>query len=146
MEFWQTYYTESLQTPWRLETLVEPGQVEARETFFVEEPENAKVFAFLPTTNNDCLDMLKRMVLALKYSANEVTFLPIDSEQFESLHYWQSAKKILCFGESFPGQFGDFINWYGHKVMKTHSLENLQSQASLKKATWDHLKVYASLK
>lgn len=138
MEFWREYYIECLQKPWMINA--------AKAPIAIAEPKNSKVFLFSKSIDRDGLEMLHRMVQALKYQPEEVTFLALDPDDVEGLSQWQASKKVLCFGEGFPGQFGDFINWYGHRVMKTNSVENLLLQPALKKLTWDHLKAFASLK
>ena len=57
-----------------------------------------------------------------------------------------SEKKILFFGTQYPGTLGDWQNWYGHQILKTHSIQHLLENVELKKETWAHLKNYAGKK
>ena len=139
MDFWDAYIDVSLQNPW----VIGP---EATDLDPLPEPDNHKIFVIENSLPDELFEMISKMVQAIKYQPEEVSLLAINANQAESIKDWKNSKKILFFGKTYPGSFGQFINWYGHKALQTYSLLDLKTQPELKKQTWEHLKNYAKLK
>ncbi len=136
--FWDTFLAESLQKPWRIQ------QVRSIETQ-LPIPKAPHVFVFTETLGPEKVEMLNNMVIALKWSANNVQILNIKLEQLDDLTVWPEPKAILFFGDEFPGDIGVIKNWYGHRMGQTHSLQKLLEQTDLKRQTWQHLKDFAGI-
>lgn len=139
MGFWDVFIDESLQKPWVIgpEEPTSPGP---------QEPVTDKVFIVSQGLSDDLYVMISKMILALKYKAEDVTILEVDGFNVDFIQEWQTSKKILFFGQSFPGTFGEFSHLFGNQILTTHDLESLKDNIELKKQTWEHLKRYASLK
>lgn len=138
MNFWNIYVTECLQSPWMIrpenQAAIPSSDFENTNVFLVEE--------FLP---DEAYSMLSKMIVAIQLKNEEVTILNQGESSLQILEHQRQAKKIICFGDSFPGTFGECVHWMGHEIVKTHSLKALLDQASLKKETWVHLKKYRQL-
>ncbi len=89
--------------------------------------------------------MLGKMVAALNYQPDSVTIIGAEAHTLDYFEDAQASHKIVFFGNRCPGRFGEAMHWAGHQVVKTHSLEDLISNPSLKKETWSHLKLFAGL-
>ena len=89
--------------------------------------------------------MLSKMILALKYEPSEVTLVENVENRLKDLESLSSSKRVLFFGEDFPGRFGEALHWAGHQVIRTHDLTDLLNRPELKKQTLAHLKLFASL-
>lgn len=140
MDFWDAFIKESLQSPW----MVRPERVPSEPLFEVK---TQKVFVIGHDLPDEAYEMLSKMILALKYDPAHVTVLSANAVEAESLQDISEPKNILFFGkEDFPGSFGEALNWSGHKIFKTHSLNDLLQSPGLKKETWGHLKAYAGLR
>jgi len=136
--FWDIFLTESLQKPWRV--LPKPTADSQ-----IPMPIAPYVFVFRETMSDEKEEMLSKMVKALKWSNQKVQILNITLDHVEDLTTWSDAKGILFFGVDFPGDFGLIKNWFGHRIGKTYSLQNLLDQTELKKQTWQHLKNFAGI-
>lgn len=139
MEFWSEFIKESLYSPWLLKAVLES---DAKPWVL----HNHKVFVVEAGLDNEASEMLQKMIAALKYKQEEVTVLESQAQLEENLQNLSESKKILFFGNDFPGHFGEFQNWSGHRILQTHSVADLLRRPELKKQTWQHLKSYASLK
>lgn len=138
MEFWNVFAEESLQKPWLIS-----NQAHAPE---VSEPHQDKIFILPPGTEDSLYAMVAKMIHALKLRPDEVAILELSQAQLSALESWSEGKRILFFGDEYPGEFGDFIHSYGSLAMRTHALDTLATQVDLKKVTWQHLKKYASFR
>ena len=147
------FFKESLQTPWiggALRDKAGAGSTDLQtasvqgvlQTHF---PENFRIFVFPPDIPEELHRMMEKMVFALGCKPDEVSFLSLSEEGLDELENYQGSRNILFFGDQYPGLFGEFIHWSGHKVMKTHGLDLLKSQPELKMQTWEHLKKYGSM-
>ena len=112
------------------------------ETFEENSTETFKIFIFPPEVSGDLYPMMEKMVSALGYRSGEVSFLELSEEKLDKLKEEGSSKRILFFGDGYPGAFGQLVEWSGHSIMKTHGLDVLRDQPELKKETWEHLKKY----
>jgi DNA polymerase III psi subunit len=139
MFFWSLYTQESLQSPWFIQT---PVPTECTPRFNIP---TQKVFVVVPGELEGALEMLGKMVRALKYKADEVSFLEGTLERVDQLAECDEVKSLIFFGDQFPGPLGQAMNWAGHKMIKTYSLKNLQEKPELKKLTWSHLKTFAEI-
>ena len=135
MDFWGHYLTESLYSPW----LVLP------EGESVPPIRTQKVFVYQGDLSDAAATMLSKMVAALNFPHDSVTIMATDSEPFASLQDQPPGLKLVMFGTELPGRFGEAIHWAGHQVVQTHSLEKLLAKPDLKRETWHHLKMFASL-
>ncbi|MEM7647303.1 MAG: hypothetical protein AAF203_10365 [Pseudomonadota bacterium] len=144
MEFWKVFSEESLQKPWLIS---KPGNepIEMDTRSLIPEPSNARVFVYSPGLNEDHLTMVSKMIFALKWKPEQVELLELSLDQMDGLAQWREEKKIIFFGPSFPGSVGEWMNWQGHQIIKTHDLKTLAEQPPLKRDTWEHLKKYASV-
>ncbi len=107
---------------------------------------NEKIFVVEAGASDAAYSMLAKMVAALQYQPSEVTFLQGTPENIEILENHSFNKKLLFFGNQFPGRFGEAMHWSSHQSIQTHALESLLQNPGLKKETWEHLKNYSRLK
>ena len=140
MEFWDQFIKESLQSPW----VIRPeGAADSVESQWHP---HTRIFVIENDLPDDAYQMLGKMVAALKYDPAAVLFLENLPGNMEALKGEVSDRILLFFGQDFPGQMGEAMNWSGHQIVKTHSVQSLLDNANLKKETWAHLKLFASLK
>ena len=137
MDFWQEYNEHCLQSPW----VIAPNGtgVEIEDVI-----PSGRAFVFNPSQSDSAYSMMSKMVTALKLDPDQIQLLEDRPELIENIECL-NAKKIVFFGDQFPGAFGEALHWAGHQVVKTHSLEDLLTQPDLKKQTWEHLKMFARL-
>lgn len=136
MSFWNVFTEESLQSPW----------VIGREGEGTAEPTTALVFVVPEGVTSSQQSMMAKMIGALKLKSDQVTIFSTNDDEAHEIQSWSEPKRIMFFGENFPGDSGQAINWFGHQTMKTHSLSDLEAQVELKKETWAHLQAYRSLR
>lgn len=105
-----------------------------------------KVFVYQGELSDLSSTMLNKMVTALKYASQSVCILAGSEAVLAELQTFSSPLRIVFFGETFPGRFGEALNWAGHQIVKTHDLTLLVEQPNLKGQTWNHLKLFAGLK
>ncbi len=154
MDFWSVFFKESLQTPWMWESLqtrvsvntgIPDSQVTLIQRVSQSFSKNFRVFVFPPDISEELHGMMKKMVFGLGYKSDEVSLLGLSVEGLDGLENCQKSGRVLFFGDQYPGLFGEFVHWSGHKIIKTHGLDLLKSQPELKKETWEHLKKYGSV-
>ncbi len=159
MDFWSVFFKESLQNPcWEIfrgQVSVNGGQerisgrmTDSRATLFqggskTPFPDTFRIFVFPPDTSAELHAMMEKMVSALGYKPDEVSFLGLSEKELDKIENSQGSRNILFFGDQYPGLFGEFVEWSGHKIMKTHGLDLLKEQPELKKKTWGHLQKYS---
>lgn len=139
MNFWTQYIQDSLQSPW----FIQPQGEVTEATWTVP---TQKIFVLSEGLNDQAYEMLAKMVAALHYSADEVSFIENSEGKLAEIESLSGERKILFFGNQFPGRFGEAVHWAGHQVIQTHDLNSLQQNPALKKQTWAHLKLFATLK
>ena len=137
MDFWQEFNEQCLQSPW----IISPDGTGVEIMDFIP---SGRAFIFGKNQPDEAFTMMSKMVAALKLDQGQVNLLEADESLMTSLEN-HNAKKIVFFGKHFPGAFGEAFHWSGHKVVKTHGLGDLLSQPTLKKETWEHLKLFAGL-
>ena len=134
MDFWSVYFEESLGSPWVV-------QSQTREEFVSSTPSADWVFVTFPVGEH-LKAMMDRMVCALGYETYEVDFYNTSDTSLGFLEAWGEPKKVFIFGNQFSPCLGQPMDWYGHKIMVTHSLEVLEKTPRLKGETWSHLKAF----
>lgn len=135
MDFWTLYADQCLQSPW----VIHPEKIHSGF-----EIRSQKVFVYEGELSDEASVMLSKMVGALQYQPDQVTLL--SSDAIDNLQDVSKSLQIVFFGKNCPGRFGEALHWAGHQVVQTHDLQSLLNQPELKKETWAHLKLFASLK
>lgn len=138
MNFWDVFYAESLQSPW----VIRPENLASDEKKIVK---TEYAFIVEPGLGSEAFEMLSKMILAIKLEPDQVTLQELTVHEIDQLQMVGEPKKVLFFGNGFPGTFGQVRNWYGHQVVQSHKISALMENPELKKETWNHLKKYASL-
>ncbi len=138
MDFWTTFVSESLQSPW----MIRPKQIVDSST---EDTSGFYIFLVEELLPDEAYSMVSKMILAINLKPEEVTILNQGDVSVHWLSQLSSAKKIISFGDEFPGEFGEWVRWMGHEVIKTHSLKTLVDQPQHKKETWMHLKKFGQI-
>lgn len=135
MDFWEQYFTESLQSPW----VIRAESSTSNEVW----PE--RIFVVQRALNDAQAEMSAKMIAALKFKPEQVAILPMTVDSLDVFSKLSTTHKILFFGENFPGQSSPAQNWMGHQVLRTHDMKDLAGNNSLKKETWAHLQEFAKL-
>jgi DNA polymerase III psi subunit len=138
MNFWNTYVSECLQSPW----MIRPENQYATPSMDFDKTIVFLVEEFLP---DEAYTMLSKMIAAIQLKNEDVMILNQGEASVQMLENQSQSKKVICFGEAFPGTLGESVHWMGHEIVKTHSLKTLLEKPAFKKETWVHLKKYRQL-
>ncbi|MCB0378769.1 MAG: hypothetical protein KDD33_09775 [Bdellovibrionales bacterium] len=132
MNFWESFYQESMGSPWVIASPPMPVTVAPAWTFVLEVKHHTPHYQ----------QMVDRMIKAIGKTPTEVSV-----EWVEDISQWRPREvqeKALLFGVE--GALGKFEEFETTLVMVTHDIEELGKDPRKKKEAWLHLQKFAGLK
>lgn len=144
MEFWSTYLRESLYQPWIIQpeaSLSSESSQDQEEALSV--PGQPSLFIAELGLTQEGQQMMQRMLAALHLTESQVMVISLDEGHLHQVKSWGVKKRVLFFGDMWPGVYGEWSNWSGHQIFKTHGIHSLLQNPELKRETWMHLKIFA---